>query len=336
MLYQLIPKTEPVSRHKLQCNGARIIDAYSEDGDLVQIYRTPADAYYRGPADARKQARQSLPARAPHRLITHNPTIPNRRTHTMTAKTIAVAGNKGGIGKTTSVYYLGQDFVDRGLSVLVIDADGQANLTAAYGITEEHLDARGDLSSLLEGTSKPLEPIFDAVGEPDMIAADKRYLDDVADEMATPSKIGWMFRLQSAIRTIGAEYDIILIDCPPNLGVLTYTALIAADYVLVPSQAEAWSIDGLWRIVEKIDTMQADMGFSPQILGNIATQVRIDTNQHKDGLARLRNAPRRIPHLGHIPLRNGVDARQHLAAAYHVIADEIAARISLPACEVAR
>ena len=63
MLYQSIPKAEPVSRHKLTSNKARIVDAYTEGGSLVQIYRTPEDAYYRGPAGARKHTKAFEPVR---------------------------------------------------------------------------------------------------------------------------------------------------------------------------------------------------------------------------------------------------------------------------------
>jgi len=236
--------------------------------------------------------------------------------------TIAVVNNKGGSGKTTTTHHLTIALRNLGLSVLAIDNDGQANLTRAFA--QDAIAAGGSgcptLVDFLRG-DKTLPAVI--IPGMDLIPATGE-LDDVSHEMSTPGKSGRLFRLQNALRQHPA-YDIVLIDCPPNVGALTYSALLAADYVIIPSQAEQWSYEGVERIINLLREMNSDMGNAPRILGTIATQVENNLT-HNRFLSRLRCWPG-VPYIGSVPKRKGQNATGELQFYYRGIAEDIAIKL---------
>lgn len=242
--------------------------------------------------------------------------------------TIAVANNKGGVGKTTTTYWLGRCLAELGHSVTLIDLDPQANLTAAAGDSHETgiVEVLRLQTSIQESLAYCILP---RTARGDLaIVPSRADLADLADDL-TVKQLG-VLRLRSALERYAADVDqdeIVLIDCPPNVGALTYSALIAADYVLIPTQPAPWSFDGVGRIREKCDEVGEVLGHKPEILGVIATLVDGRVAGHHDGLTQMDCGE--LPLLGTVPRREGVDAMKQLHAAYAEIAAAIAPRLGV-------
>ncbi len=167
------------------------------------------------------------------------------------ARIIAVANQKGGVAKTTTVASLGVALGELGQRVLLVDLDPQACLTFSLGIDPEDL-ARSVHHVLLEGV--PL---------PEVIIVTDDAVDLVPATIDLASAEALLFRrserehlLRYAIATVAAGYDWVLLDCPPSLGLLTVNALTAADEVLVPLQCETLSHRGVGQLVETVKDVQ--------------------------------------------------------------------------------
>lgn len=235
--------------------------------------------------------------------------------------TICIANNKGGVGKTTTAYWLGRCLAERGHSVTLIDLDPQANLTAATGNSCE-----AGVVEVLRGVASVLEVlayVFHLPTAPGNLAIvpSRADLVDLADDL-TVKQLG-VLRLRSALERYAADLDgsdeIVLIDCPPNVGALTYSALIAADYVLIPTQPAPWSLEGVGRIREKVDEVGEALGRKPAVLGAVATLVDGRVGDHKWQLEQMATS-REVPLLGTVPRREGIDSHKMLHAAYTEIA----------------
>ena len=157
--------------------------------------------------------------------------------------TIAISNHKGGVGKTTSTVNIGAGLAMAGKKVLLIDMDPQANLTQSYGITKSDVS----VYEVLTGEAKPMMVnIFENL---DVLPST---LDLSGAEMELSNEAGREYILREAIAEVSQNYDYILIDCPPSLGLLTINALTAADEVFIPLQAHYLAIKGLTKIVEVI------------------------------------------------------------------------------------
>jgi chromosome partitioning protein len=162
---------------------------------------------------------------------------------------IAVANQKGGVGKTTTTANLGAALARQGQRVLLIDMDPQGNLTSAVGISkateqtiaESLLDFRAPL---------PMLKVENGTGQLDVAPAT---LALASAEAALMNKLGREQRLRDQIARHAARYDAVLIDTPPSLGLLTINALVAADRVLIPTEARFFSLQGLQMIEESIE-----------------------------------------------------------------------------------
>ena len=162
---------------------------------------------------------------------------------------IAVANQKGGVGKTTTTANLGAALARHGRRVLLIDMDPQGNLTSAVGISkkteqtvaEALLDFRAPL---------PTIKVENGNGRLDVTPAT---LALASAEAALMNKLGREQRLRDQLNRHGTEYDVVVIDTPPSLGLLTINALVAADRVLIPTEARFFSLQGLQMIEESIE-----------------------------------------------------------------------------------
>ena len=152
------------------------------------------------------------------------------------AKVIAVANHKGGVAKTTTTSTVGAILASEGKKVLLVDLDAQANLT--QGLTDQ----------------EPKKSIYDAFKDGGMIepmqVGNNLYLIPSAEEFSTidlilPSMMEREYRLKDFLSQYLGEYDYILIDCPPTLGLLLQTALVASDYLVIPTTAEGYPYKGL-------------------------------------------------------------------------------------------
>ena len=166
------------------------------------------------------------------------------------AATIAVANQKGGVGKTTTTANLANALARHGLRVLVIDTDPQANLTSGLGVDGVVQQSVAD-ALLQRDIELPRYRVEDASGIAiDLVPATPEL---ATVEIALQTKLGREMRLREHLMRVAPEYDYILIDTPPSLGVLTLNALVAADWVIIPTEARFFSLQGLQMLNESIE-----------------------------------------------------------------------------------
>lgn len=167
-------------------------------------------------------------------------------------KIIAIANQKGGVGKTTTSVNLAASLGVLEKKVLLIDADPQANASSGLGI---------DVTSVEKGSYQLLEHIISAdeaivtTTSPnvDLIPA---HIDLVAIEIELVDKKNREFKMKESLQSIKDKYDYILIDCAPSLGLLTLNALVAADAVLIPIQCEYFALEGLGKLLNTVKSVQ--------------------------------------------------------------------------------
>ncbi len=183
------------------------------------------------------------------------------------AHVIAVVNQKGGVGKTTTAVNLGAYLASLGRYVLLVDLDSQANATSGLGCDHRSLDkgvyetlvGLANFRDIVRETSVPgfrLAPATSALAGANVELVN---LDDRE------------FRLRNAMLEIRNDYDFILIDCPPSLGVLTVNGLVAADRVLIPVQAEYFALEGLGQLLETISLVKQNLRPDLEIMGAVIT-----------------------------------------------------------------
>jgi len=192
---------------------------------------------------------------------------------TRMARIIAIANQKGGVGKTTTAVNLAAALAAAPKRVLLVDLDSQGNATMGSGVDKREVAA--STCDLLLGESTAAEVRvttpegFDLLpGNIDLTAAEIQLMDQGEREQ----------RLKRALAPIQDEYDFILIDCPPALSLLTLNALAAADSVIVPMQCEYYALEGLSALVETIDALRANLNPSLEIEGVLRTMFDVRNN----------------------------------------------------------
>lgn len=180
------------------------------------------------------------------------------------AHVIAISNHKGGVAKTTSVVNLGAGLHRCGQKVLLIDIDPQANLTQSLGITQPELTI--------------YEALIDQVEELPLISIQEGFslipssLDLSGAELELSNEAGREYLLREKIETLLDQFDYILIDCPPSLGLLTVNALTAAHEVFIPLQAEFLPTQGLAKLMEVIGKIQKRLNQTLEVGGVFLTQ----------------------------------------------------------------
>src|SRR5947207_8639785 len=180
------------------------------------------------------------------------------------AQVIAFANQKGGVAKTTTTLNLGVAFAEAGLRVLCIDLDPQGNLTMSQGLNPDSIER-----SMFDVLVHRL-PIAQVIEQREIDLAVSS-IDLAGAELALSSQIGRERALEKALAPVKADYDFVLIDTPPSLGLLTINAFVAADGVIVPVQCEYLSLRGLVQLENTLAMIRENLNPQVEIQGILAT-----------------------------------------------------------------
>jgi len=247
------------------------------------------------------------------------------------AVTIAVLSQKGGTGKTTTVRTLADVFRRVGLDVLVVDLDPQGNLSDYFDVPP---DADPTVGDVLTGKAEARAAVHDGIVPANLGLAEA--------ELQLTGKMGRELTLRKALRPVAEEHDIVLIDCPPALGLLTVNALVAADQALISAEAQYFAMQGVEQALEVIELAKDSLNPDLEWLGVVFNIADMRTVHSREAYASLRQ------HFGDrvfdTTIRASiayaesaergvsiVDYRPDLAADYLALASEILARLDLRA-----
>ena len=182
-------------------------------------------------------------------------------------KIISITNQKGGVGKTTTAINLSAALAEANQNVLVIDFDPQANATSGFGV--ELSDEDKTVMDVIRGKSDIKKAIIETnVKNLDILAGDVELSVLELELLDKPEKEK---KLKQVVDKIGSEYDYIIIDCPPSVGMLTVNALVASDSVIIPVQCEYFSLEGLTQVLDIIDLVQQKMNTKLSVEGILFT-----------------------------------------------------------------
>lgn len=243
--------------------------------------------------------------------------------------TITVLSQKGGTGKTTTVRTLTDVFQRLGLRVLTVDLDPQGNLSDYLDVDQ---DASPTIADVLAGRAQIGEAIHDDVIPANLTLAEA--------ELALGGRMGRELMLKRALREVSGEYDLILIDCPPALGLLTVNALVASDYALLSAEAQYFALTGVEQALEVIEVARDTLNPELEWLGVLLNIADMRTRHAREVLGTLQSH-----YEGKVfqtPIRASIaysesaeralsilDYRPDLGADYLKVADELLGRLGM-------
>jgi chromosome partitioning protein len=205
------------------------------------------------------------------------------------SRIVAIANQKGGVGKTTTAVNLGASLAAAEKRVLVVDIDPQGNASSGLGFPRGSVE-EGVYDALLDG--RPLKELARPTALPHLHLLPAQQ-DLVGAELELVSVDQREYRLKAALEPVVKDYDYVLIDCPPSLGLLTLNALCAADAVLIPMQCEYYALEGLGHLVATIERVRSHLNprlhlegillcmYDPRM--SLTTQVGEEVRGHFDG-----------------------------------------------------
>jgi chromosome partitioning protein len=245
------------------------------------------------------------------------------------AETIAVLSQKGGTGKTTTVRTLTDVYRRIGLSVLAVDLDPQGNLSDYLDVDP---DASPTIGDVLAGRARAHAAVHDGVIPANLNLAEA--------ELALGGKMGRELTLKKALREVRDDHDLVLIDCPPALGLLTVNALVAADHALLSAEAQYFALQGVEQALEVIELARETLNPDLEWLGVMLNIADMRTRHSREAFASLRS------HFGEklldTTIRSSIayaesaeralsiiDYRPDLGADYLAVADELLRRLGI-------
>ena len=191
------------------------------------------------------------------------------------ARILAVANQKGGVGKTTTAINVASSLALAGRRVLLVDADPQGNLTSGLGLKGRRAEAGTIYEALMTDVEPAAFLLNSQIENLSVIPADRNLTGAEIELVPVPQR---ELRLRRVLEPLRARFDLILIDCPPSLGLLTLNALVAADAVLIPLHCEYFALEGLADLVATMRRVCATLNPSLEIEGVLLTMYDDRTN----------------------------------------------------------
>lgn len=201
------------------------------------------------------------------------------------SRVISICNQKGGVGKTTTAINLSVYLAISGKKILLIDIDPQGNATSGLGINKHNI--KTSIYDLIIDEIDP-RPIIIDTGIKNLSLLPST-LSLTGAEVELVGIMGREYRLKKAMAPLLSDYDFIVIDCPPSLGLLTVNALTAADSVLIPIQCEYYALEGLSQLVNTINLVKENLNISLGIEGVLLTMADYRTNLTNEVIKEARN-----------------------------------------------